>query len=128
MFPEQIGLLERRTPEARITSAQLRIWTNDFILDFADRIEEAADRIKAQESAPEIRRNSLLWKINATQAGFRAASRRDALIAFADVWILCRQMTVFFEVGGGEGCRSVIRKTSQSRLPSYWKREWKRFA
>ena len=102
MFPEQIGLLERRTPEARITSAQLRTWTNDFILDFADRIEEAADQIKSRESSPEIRRNSLLWKINAIQAGFRAASGRDALIAFADVWILCRQMTVFFEAGAGK--------------------------
>ena len=102
MFPEHIGLLERRTPEARITSAQLRTWTNDFILDFADRIEEAADQIKSRESSPEIRRNSLLWKINATQAGFRAASGRDALIAFADVWILCRQMTVFFEAGAGK--------------------------
>jgi hypothetical protein len=102
MFPEHIGLLEKRTPEARITSAQLRTWTNDFILDFADRIEEAADQIKLRESSPEIRRHSLLWKINATQAGFRAASGRDALIAFADVWILCRQMTVFFEAGAGK--------------------------
>jgi hypothetical protein len=55
-----------------------------------------------RESSPEIRRHSLLWKINATQAGFRAASGRDALIAFADVWILCRQMTVFFEAGAGK--------------------------
>ena len=50
MFPEHIGLLEKRTPEARITSAQLRTWTNDFILDFADRIEEAADQIAQKYS------------------------------------------------------------------------------
>jgi len=102
MFPEKVGLLERQTPEARITSAQLRIWTNDFILDYADRIEEAADRIKTEETSPEIKRNSLLWKINATQAGFRAASRRDPLGAFVDVWVLCRQMTIFFESGPGK--------------------------
>jgi len=101
-FPEQTGLLEKRHPETRISSGQLRLWTNDFILDYADRIEEAADRIKAQEPSAEIKRNTLLWKINATQAGFRAASQRDALIAFADVWILCRQMTVFFESGPGK--------------------------
>lgn len=101
LFPQKIGLLEHQTPEARINSAQLRVWTYDFILDYADRIEEAADKIKARESSPEIKRNSLLWKINATQAGFRAASRRDALSAFADAWILCRQMTVFFESGPG---------------------------
>jgi hypothetical protein len=102
LFPQHIGLLEKQTPEARISSAQLRVWTNDFILDYADRIEEVADRIKAQELSHEVRRNTVLWKINATQAGFRAASRRDALGAFVDVWILCRQMTVFFESGPGK--------------------------
>ena len=100
-LPEKTGLLEKRHPDTRINSGQLRLWTNDFILDYADRIEEAADRIKAQEPSAEIKRNTLLWKINATQAGFRAASQRDALIAFADVWILCHQMTVFFESGPG---------------------------
>jgi hypothetical protein len=100
-LPAKTGLLEKRHPDTRISSGQLRLWTNDFILDYADRIEEAADRIKAQESSAEIKRNTLLWKINATQAGFRAASQRDALIAFADVWILCHQMTVFFESGPG---------------------------
>ena len=100
-LPGKTGLLEKRHPDTRINSGQLRLWTNDFILDYADRIEEAADRIKAQEPSAEIKRNTLLWKINATQAGFRAASQRDALIAFADVWILCHQMTVFFESGPG---------------------------
>lgn len=102
LFPKHEGLLEKENPESRITSAQLRVWTNDFILDYADRVEEAADHIKAQETSPEIQRNTILWKINAVQAGFRAASRRDALSAFADVWILCRQMTVFFESGPGK--------------------------
>jgi len=102
LFSQHQGLLEHQTPDARITSAHLRVWTYDFILDYADRIEEAADKIKAQEASPEIKRNSLLWKINATQAGFRAASRRDALSSFADVWVLCRQMTMFFETGAGK--------------------------
>jgi hypothetical protein len=67
-LPEKTGLLEQRHPETRINSGQLRLWTNDFILDYADRIEEAADRIKAQEPSAEIKRNTLLWKINAMQA------------------------------------------------------------
>jgi len=79
-LPETRGLLEKRHPETRINSGQLRLWTNDFILDYADQIEEAADRIKEQEPSAEIKRNTLLWKINATQAGFRAASQRDALM------------------------------------------------
>src|SRR5262245_64446569 len=85
--PQKTGLLETHAPEARITSAELRLWTYDFTLDFADRIEEAADQIKAQSPSAEIRRNTLLWKINAIQAAFRAASRRDALAAFFDVWV-----------------------------------------
>src|SRR5436189_267717 len=31
----------------------------------------------------------------------RAASSRDPLTAYADLWVLCRQMTAFFETGAG---------------------------
>ena len=77
-LPEKTGLLEKRHPETRISSGQLSLWTSDFILDYADRIEEAADRIKAQEPSTEIKRNALLWKINATQAGIQFINGTEA--------------------------------------------------
>src|SRR5262245_16460880 len=92
LAPKKEGFLESTVTEARITSSQLRLWVHDAVLDAADRIEEAADQIRANAREPEVRHNALLWKINAIKASFRAASRRDPFGAFADLWILCLQM------------------------------------
>jgi hypothetical protein len=99
--PERTGLLETRFPEARISSSQLRGWISDAVLDSADRIQESADEIRARSRDPGIRRNALLWKINAIQACFRAATRRDPMGAFADLWILFQQMVDYFDAGAG---------------------------
>jgi len=115
--PQQTQLLEARIPEARITSATLRIWTTDFVLEFADQVEHTADQISAQTESRDIQRNALLWKINSVQAAFRAASRRDALAAYIDVWVLCHQMNEFFDHGQGSDsfgpCQSVAVQTAR---------------
>jgi hypothetical protein len=99
--PERAGLLETRFPDARITSSQLRGWISDAVLDSADRIMDSADQIRDQSRDPGIRRNALLWKINGIQACFRAATRRDPIGAFADLWIFFQQMVDFFDSGAG---------------------------
>jgi hypothetical protein len=99
--PQKTGLLRSAAPEARISSSELGTWIGDAALNSADRIQQAADRIRAETRDPVIRRNALLWKINAIQAGFRAAARRDALSAFADLSALARQMAEFFDTGAG---------------------------
>lgn len=110
-------MLEARVPEARITSATLRIWTTDFVLELADRVEQTAGQINAQTDLRDIQRNAMLWKINSVQAAFRAASRRDALAAYIDVWVLCRQTTEFLDGGLGSDsfgpCQSIALKTSR---------------
>ena len=90
------GLLERLTPEAQLSSHQLRVLVNDYALRFNSRVEEGADRILAQTSDRTIRRNAILWKKNATSTAFRAASRTDSLAAYLDLWILNRQMAALF--------------------------------
>lgn len=90
------GLLEQLTPEAQLSSHQLRVLVNDFALRFNSRVEEGADRILAQTSERTIRRNAILWKKNATSTAFRAASRTDSLAAYLDLWILNRQMAALF--------------------------------
>jgi len=95
------GLLEKEVSTPRIHSNQLRLWVHEAALDAADRIEEAADQIAAATEDEQIRRHALMWKINAIQACFRAASRHDALGAFADLWILGAQMSEFFDTGAG---------------------------
>ena len=99
--PQKTQLLESTVPEARISSATLRIWTIDFVLEFADRVAEAADQVGVQTDSRDIQRRALLWKINSVEAALRAASRRDAFAAYVDVWVLCHQMTNFFEHGHG---------------------------
>ena len=91
------GLLEQQAPAARLSSRKLRVLVTDYVPQFANRVEQAADEILAQSSDPHLRRNALLWKSNAIAACFRAASRPDPFGAYLDVWILTRQMTQFFE-------------------------------
>ena len=95
------GGLETELPEARVTSAQFRLWVTDAVLHGADRIEEAAERIQAETSDPAVRRNVILWKINAVQACFRAGTHRDSLASFVDLWIFSQQMATFLDSGPG---------------------------
>lgn len=97
----QQGLLERQADDANLTSRQLRVMVNEFAIHFVDRVEVSADQIMAKAPDPAVRRNALLWKINATSACFQAASRPDPLAAYLDVWTLNRQMTQYFESPDG---------------------------
>jgi len=97
----QKGLLERQADDAKLTSRQLRVLVNEFAIHFVDRVEVTADQIMAKTPDPQVRRNALLWKINATSTCFQAASRPDPLAAYLDVWTLNRQMTQYFESPAG---------------------------
>jgi hypothetical protein len=98
---EMQGGLEREIPEARITSAQFRVWVTDAVLHAADRIEESAERIQVETPDPGVRRNVILWKLNAVQACFRAGTHRDSLASFVDLWIFSHQMATFFDGSPG---------------------------
>ena len=97
----QRGMLERQVNDAQLSSHQLRVMVNEFVIHFTDRVELRADQILANTSDPAIRKNALLWKINGISACFQAASRSDPLGAYLDIWILNRQMTQFFESPAG---------------------------
>lgn len=99
--PPRTGYIERRIEGAGLSSKQLRLLLNDFVFSFSDSLEEAADQIIEQTADLEVKHNALLWKINGIPAGFRAAAREDPLGALLDVWVLCEQMSVFFEDGAG---------------------------
>lgn len=91
------GLLEQQAADAAISSREVRILLDDFVVQFADEVEEAADNIMSQTTDREIHRRALMWKINAISACFQAASRSDPLGAFIDVWILNKQSLTFFQ-------------------------------
>ena len=44
----------------------------------------------------QVRKNALLWKMNSIASCFQAASRRDPLGAYFDIWILNKQSLSLF--------------------------------
>jgi hypothetical protein len=91
------GLLEREQTPPKITSDQLRVLVNEYVVYAVHRHELTADRILADNPDPAVRKCALLWKINGISACFQAASRRDPLGSYLDLWILNRQMLHFSE-------------------------------
>lgn len=94
------GLLEQTAPETALSSQKLRTLLIDYVPRFAGQVEQCADRILAESTDPQIRHQALMWKAYAIPACFRAASRKDPLGAYLDVWVLTKQMTALFERAG----------------------------
>lgn len=100
--PAKQGRLERDSSNSQVSSHQLRVMVNEFVVHYASRVELTADNILAQSTDPTIRRNALLWKINGISSCFQAASRPDPLGAYLDIWILNRQMAQMFNSPAGD--------------------------
>ena len=96
--------VQQRFESSRVNSAQFRMLTYELATACADQVSATADQIKAQAGSPEVRRNALLWKINFIPLCFQAASRPHAILAFADVWVLCKQNLAYLETGAGKTC------------------------
>ncbi len=94
-FKEASGLLEQQSATG-MSSAELRAILDDLVLQYASRVELAADQIITQTSESEIHKNALLWKSNGISTCFQAATRRDPLAAFLNIWILNKQSLDLF--------------------------------
>ncbi len=102
-IPKVDGLLEREVAGPHITSQQLRVLVNEYVVYSAHRIEVCADKVLAENPDVAVRRNALLWKINGIAASFKAAARHDPLGAYLDLWVLNRQFTHLCESPAGGG-------------------------
>ncbi len=91
------GLLEQESPNAKVSSRQLRIVLDDLVLQYSSQVELAADQIIAENDDPRVCKNALMWKMNGIASCFQAASRRDPLGAYFDIWILNKQSLGLFE-------------------------------
>ncbi len=91
------GLLEQESPNAKVSSRQLRIVLDDLVLQYSSQVELAADQIIAENNDPRVCKNALMWKMNSIASCFQAASRRDPLGAYFDIWILNKQSLGLFE-------------------------------
>lgn len=91
------GLLEQESPNAKVSSRQLRIVLDDLVLQYSSQVELAADQIIAENEDPRVCKNALMWKMNGIASCFQAASRRDPLGAYFDIWILNKQSLGLFD-------------------------------
>lgn len=91
------GLLEQESSSAKVSSRQLRIVLDDLVLQFSSQVELAADEIIAENNDPQVHKNALMWKMNGIASCFQAASRRDPLGSYFDIWILNKQSLELFE-------------------------------
>ena len=91
------GLLEQESSNAKVSSRQLRVVLDDLVLQFSSQVELAADQIIAANNDPQVCKNALLWKMNGISSCFQAASRRDPLGSYFDIWILNKQTLALFE-------------------------------
>ncbi len=98
--PKESGFIAQ-AEGVNITSRELRVRIYDYESRFAARVEEAADRIQAASADPAVRRNALLWKMNATSAIQEAVFQPDPLGGLLEAWVLTVQMEQFFREGIG---------------------------
>lgn len=76
----------------QISRAELRIRVRSLALPLSGMIEEAADSVILMSGHPQVRKISLLWKINGIPALQSALFQPDPLAALLDAWALTAQM------------------------------------
>jgi hypothetical protein len=81
---------------------QMRLRIRALVEPYSGSIVESADRIRAGTTNRAIRREALLWKIEAVPALREALFRPNPLVAVGDTWVLIWQMTDYFEKGRGK--------------------------
>ena len=80
----------------------MRLRLRALVEPYSGSIVESADRIRAGTTNRAIRREALLWKIEAVPALREALFRPNPLVAIGDTWVLIWQMTDYFEKGRGK--------------------------
>jgi hypothetical protein len=79
----------------------LRMQLYELTTHLAGEIEEAADRIRAGTTDPQVFRNALVFKIDVIPTLYRAAFRSDPLLSTADVVLLAAQLHDYVTEGDG---------------------------
>lgn len=83
-------------------SEQFRLRMRGLVQPLTGEIVATADEIIASTDDPTIRRNALLWKIEAVPALREALFQPDSITALTDAWVLSIQMADYFSSGPGK--------------------------
>jgi len=87
----------------REDAVPLELWAEVFNYTeaFSKRVEQTADGIMEQAEDPEVRRQALLWKMNAIPVCMSAQDNASPVGCLIDVWAVSRQMRQYFADGYG---------------------------
>ncbi len=88
-------------PEVTATTREMRTRVVQFGRHISALIEQAADSIEMRSTDAQIRRQAVLWKMNALPATQEAVLISDPLLAFLDSWAFAKQMKDYFADGSG---------------------------
>jgi len=102
-----------------VDAEQLRLKMRSLVDPLCGIVEQAADTILANASDQTIRREALIWKIEAVPSLREALYQPNPYTALADSWILSYQMIKYFESGRGKtalGTAAGIALTASQRL------------
>jgi len=80
----------------------LRLQTREFANVFSVRVAKVADEIAARTTSPEVRLNTIRWKLSATASVRQSAFSTEPMLALVDTWTFCRQMNDYFGKYSGE--------------------------
>jgi len=102
-----------------VDAEQLRLKMRSLVDPLCGIVEQAADTILENASNQTIRREALIWKIEAVPSLREALYQPNPYTALADSWILSYQMIDYFESGRGQnalGTAAGIALTASQRL------------
>jgi hypothetical protein len=109
-----------KTGAVRVSTSELRVRVNDLAERVSGRLEEAADRIRAETGDRAVRHRALAFKVDVVPVVYSAAYHADPFVAAMDLWALTFQINQYLEEGAGRDAfgpqQSLARETAQVLL------------
>jgi hypothetical protein len=102
--PDRGVLHEKIHPEGdvAVNTEQARLRMRALVEPFCGGLEAAADQIIAGTTNHAVRREALLWKIEAVPTLRETLFHANPYIALGDTWVFLRQMAEYFQNGPGK--------------------------
>ena len=88
--------------DVAVNTEQARLRIRPLVVPFCGELEAAADQIMAGTTNQAIRRNALLWKIEAVPIVRQSLFHANPFVALGDTWVFLWQMTDYFQNGPGK--------------------------
>jgi AraC-like DNA-binding protein len=89
------------TSDISANTEQIRVRMRALVQPMSSVIVTSADQIMSGTTDPAIRREALLWKIEAVPAVRESLFHASPMMSIADAWVLTFQMRDYFEKGPG---------------------------